>query len=217
MKKINYSKKNVLIIIVSVVIAVLSLRIILYTQKIAIKGNEIKYIKAVDDLKPGDIITGDKITEDFYSGEVKEGYIMNSSDIEGLVVKEKIYKDEPIVAKRIAREIEDPENMKKKYSIKLLPEDAVAGTLREGDRVNIIGTSINSTVQSSSEYILKDENGQPASIKILKSFDSNGATLSSDNMPAGMYILDITEEEAIRLDEGLATKKIKLIKDIKND
>lgn len=216
MNKISYYKKNILIIIISIIIAVLSIRIILEYQKIAIKGKEIKYIAAAVDLKPGDIITNDKLKEDSYSGEVKANYIINMSDIDGFVVKEKIYKDEAVISERITKEVEDAENMKKKYSIKLLPEDAVAGTLREGDKVNVIATSVNSQVESKGDYVLKNENGEPASIKVLNAFDTNGATLS-DNGIAGMYILDLTKEEALILDEAVATKKIKLIKDTNNE
>ncbi len=216
MNKISYYKKNILIIIISIIIAVLSIRIILEYQKVAIKGKEIKYIAAAVDLKPGDIITNDKLKEDSYSGEVKTNYIINMSDIDGFVVKEKIYKDEAVISERITKEVEDAENMKKKYSIKLLPEDAVAGTLREGDKVNVIATSVNSQVESKGDYVLKNENGEPASIKVLNAFDTNGATLS-DNGIAGMYILDLTKEEALILDEAVATKKIKLIKDTNNE
>jgi len=216
LNKISYYKKNILIIIISIIIAVLSIRIILEYQKVAIKGKEIKYIAAAVDLKPGDIITNDKLKEDSYSGEVKTNYIINMSDIDGFVVKEKIYKDEAVISERITKEVEDAENMKKKYSIKLLPEDAVAGTLREGDKVNVIATSVNSQVESKGDYVLKNENGEPASIKVLNAFDTNGATLS-DNGIAGMYILDLTKEEALILDEAVATKKIKLIKDTNNE
>lgn len=213
--KLNYSKKNIIILAISLTIAVLGIKGIEKSITISQAKKEVKYIVAAADLNPGDAITKDNVKEATYNGDISFKHITTLQEVDGLIATDKIYKDEPIISERLDKEIDDSIDIKKQYSIKLLPEEAVAGTIRSGDKVKIVGTLIsNSAGEVKTDYIIKDENGQPKSLKVLSVFDSNGGQIIGENVPAGMFILEVTKDEAVALDKAVSTQKIKLVKDV---
>ncbi|MGN9163432.1 hypothetical protein [Clostridium sulfidigenes] len=214
--KLNYSKRNMIIIVISIIVAVLGLKVLEKSITVSQTKKDVKYIVAASELKPGDAITKDNVKEATHSGDINFKHVTSVKDIEGLIVTDKIYQEEPIINERLDKEIDDSIDAKKQYSIKLLPEEAVAGTIRPGDKVKIVGTLIsNSAGEAKTDYIIKDESGQPKSLKVISVFDSNGGQLSGENVPAGMFILEVTKEEAVALDKAVSTQKVKLVKDVK--
>lgn len=212
--RFSYNKKKILVLGISILIALAGVKLL---EKSIIEnqsGKQITYYAAATDLNPGDIISEQNTKKVVAKGEIELRYTEDLSEIVGLIVNEKIYEKEPIIKERLTYEIDDSVESKKQYSIKLLPEEAVAGTIRTGDMIKIIGTKVsNAATEAETDYIIKDENGQPKSLKVIKSLDSNGGELSGENVPAGMFILEVTKEEAKILDNSVSTRKIKLVKD----
>ena len=215
MKKIKYSKKNTIIIIVSLIMAFISVKLIVASAASMGKEDEVAYVMATKDIGIGDELNKENLRE-ATTTEKELNYVKSFEEIKGMVATEQIYKDEPIIPKKIGKKDSVNQVKKKLYSIKLLPEEAVAGTIKAGDKVKVIGTLASTTGQESiTDYILKEANGQAKSIDVKEVFDGNGAKITDSNVPAGMYVVEVTEDESILLDKAVATKKIKLVKDVK--
>jgi len=214
MKKIGYNKTNTIIIIVSLIIAFISMKMVDASATASQKQNEVTYLVAKCDLKAGDELTNDKVRE-VSTTEKDLSYISDFDDLKNMVATEAIYKDEPIVSRRINKKDDINQSKKKWYSIKLKPEEAVAGTIRPGDRVKIIGTLVSSTKEPESDYILKEDNGQPKSIYVKDVFDANGVKITETSGIPGIYVLEVNEDEATLLDGAVTSKKIRMVKDLK--
>lgn len=214
MKKLNYNKKKIIAVVLSLLLAFIGIKIMDKALNSKYKDSTSNYVAAVGDISPGEIITQDKLKIEGYNGTIPMKYMDDIDSIIGKKASEFIYSDEPIIQERIEDSSdESAEDVRKQYSLKLLPEDAVAGTIRSGDKVKILGTLINGTGDAKTEYVLKDENGEPLSVKVIAAYDVNGAQLSTADAPASMFVFEVTKEQAELLDNAVSVKKLKLVRD----
>lgn len=208
------NKRKIIISAISLIITVFAFSFLIKIERASTTKETQKIVVAVKEIQKGDTITGDLLKEIDHEGKLEFNYVKSKGEIENLVATEKIFPEEPINKARVTKNesvLVKKEN-RKEYSLKLNIEDAVAGSLRAGDLVKIIGTQALSATEITTDYVIK-ENNTPKSIRILSVYDAGGKKIKTEDIPAGVYVLDVSEEEAVILDKAIASQKIKLVKD----
>lgn len=132
-------------------------------------------------------------------------------DLKDAKINTKLYEGEDLIVNKINK----VDEMEKKeiylYSLKLTPEAAVAGRIREGDKILIAGSIVNG-VNTISDYVLKDTNGTPKEVKVRKVYNEDNSEISDTSTAAWQFTLELdNKDDIINLDKAVNTQTIKLV------
>ncbi len=190
--------KNSIKILISLVIAALSVITIGYIQnkdKIA----TITYLVPKKEIAKGEEVTRDKLKEVIKKDSFNYG--IKVDEFKEGVAKEILYKNEIINKNRITNSLKSlvaKENTVE-YSLKLNPEDMVAGTIRSGDLVNI-------------HAVLEEEEVELKNIKVLSVYNEAALEIKESNEPVSMIVLNLTKDQVKTADLAKNSKTISVTK-----
>lgn len=186
-----------------------------------------KVYQVIQNIEVGTRITEDNFDELFQLKEVQlslipEGYILHKDDILNQYVT-RDYKINDIITKDGVRDIENEykDGIKKPIEISFdvsSLSSGVAGTLREGDFINIYGIN-RGTGENVGGYIL-DKDYSFEKVYIAAAFDGSGNRITSldisDDNTATMLTLIISEDDSAKFTEMLSNCQIHIAKIIYN-
>ena len=190
--------KNIIKIIIPLVIAAISVIAIGYIQnkdKIA----TIEYLVPKKEISKGEEVTRDKLKK--VSKKDSFEYGIKVDEFQEGVAKETLYKDEIINKNRITNSLSSlvaKENTVE-YSLKLNPEDMVAGTIRPGDLINIHAT-------------LENEEVELKNIKVLSIYNESAVEIKDLNEPASIIVINLSKDQVKTADTAKGSKTISVTK-----
>lgn len=186
-----------------------------------------KVYQVIQNIDVGTRITEDNFDNYFKLKEVQlslipEGYILNKEDIINQYVT-RAYKINDIITKDGVRDIESEYKDDIKNPIEVSFDisnlgSGVAGTLREGDLINIYGIA-RGTGEDAGKYVLNSDYSFER-VYIAAAFDGSGNKITSldisDSNTVTMLTLIISEDDAAKFTEMLNNCQIHIAKIIYN-
>lgn len=197
-------KNRAVLIILSIVIGIGAFELLINISNNNNKEEKVTILKATKDIYNTD---GEIDSSMFEEEEVDSKCGLNyvtKEELKGKKVMDEIFEGEVISSDRlIDLDADNEESIL--YSLKLNPEDGVAGSIRKGDDVYILGTSAKGT-----DYVFKDC-GEPVKIKIVDVYDTNSIEIQDATTVAYTFVLRLTKIQAKDLAAAQAINEIKLV------
>lgn len=206
-KKLNIKKHKTIVIIVSLIIALVLNMIIIKINQSSIKEETMPVL-----IAKNKIAENVEIVESMYEKvdirPIKGQEYVSAAELNEYKTSSEILPGEAITKGRLKDTNLEDEDKKIAYSLRLDPSDAVAGSLRPGDKVNII-SAVASNGSGVSEYLFQ-EGVAPKDIRIKAVYDANSMPIT-DNIPGAVMVLELDEEEAPILRVAELAKSVKLV------
>lgn len=184
-------------------------------------GTKVVYY-ALKPISHGTEITKNNVNSYFSTEKIADkiivnGFVTSEDDLIGKYVKNDIVQGQQISDQNLNATAGILKNIKdlREYSINFSDiSEAVGGTIRPGDTIDIISTvSSQSQTTATTQLILKN-------ILVDKAITSDGTIISKDEVgskyAASKLTLDMSAENAAKLDNALALGKIKVMKVLDN-
>lgn len=197
-------RNRAVLIILSIIVGIGAYKLLLNINNNNSKEEKITILKATKDIYNTDgEIDSSMFEEVVVDSKCGLNYV-TKDELKGKKVMDEIFEGEIISSDRLV-ELDEDDEESILYSLKLNPENGVAGSIRKGDDVYILGTSAKGT-----DYILKDS-GEPLKIKIVDAYDTNSTEIQDTTTAAYIFVLRLTKTQARELAAAQAINEIKLV------
>lgn len=208
-KKFNVKKHKTLVICFSLILAVILQLVIYNITKSTNKENTIQVLIAKSEIKEDTEVTMDMYTKANIR-PIKGVEYATESELSKYKTDSKILQGEAITKGRLKTSDTKNEDNKILYSLKLDPSDAVAGTLRSGDKVNILSATA-SNGAGIANYLFEEGSNVPVNINVKAVYDANLVEIMDSRTPASTIVLELDENQAPALRVAELAKNVKLI------
>ena len=208
-KNLNIKKHKTIVIIVSLIIALGLSMISANISKSLAKEKTVPVLIATTKIRENTEIS-DKMYEVAYIRPIKGQEYVSTEELGRYKTSSDILEGEAITKGRLNDINSKGEDKKIAYSLRLDPSDAVAGTLRAGDKVNVI-SAVASNGSGISEYLFEKEKNVPKAIRVKSVYDANSMLITDNSIPGSVIVLELDEEEATSLRVAELAKNVKLV------
>lgn len=193
-------------VIMTVVLTLLSVGI---QKRLINKEIKVTSYRLLSDVKQGDEITSDMLEEiKLDSSSNNNDYIKSKSEVDGYVVKEKMYKGETINKKRLMNKSDKNYSLAKgtrKFAIECTYfDDTYSLSVPNGSVVDIMFTELDDKKNSTTTVELEK-------IKVVGKLDSNGKYIENDSIKAQAILFESPTGDIVDVTTKQFKGKFKLV------